>query len=141
MALGKERVCKGECVPQGFSVLLWERPPKVLYPDKRKMFRIYLVVRRIRLSASIAGNAGSIPGGGLKIPHVVWCGQKKKPKTKRKLLYHWLQTDKGPRRQSSRYGWQLHWKQSKGFQGHIQGYTWPLAHEAENLIDVSSSST
>lgn len=68
----------------------------MLYPDKRKMFRIYLVVRQIRLSASIAGNAGSIPGGGLKFPHVVWFGQKKK-KAKRKLLYHWLQTDMGPR--------------------------------------------
>lgn len=56
------------------------------------------VKTELRLSASTAGNAGSIPGGRFKIPRVVWCGQKKK---KRTLFYHWLQTDKGPRRQSS----------------------------------------
>ena len=36
------------------------------------------VKTELRLSASTAGNAGLIPGRGFKIPHVVWCGQKKK---------------------------------------------------------------
>ena len=31
----------------------------------------------LRLHASNAGGAGSIPGRGTKIPHAVWCGQKK----------------------------------------------------------------
>ena len=39
--------------------------------------------------------------GDFKIPNVVWCGQKNKITAKSKLFYHWLQTDKGPRRQSS----------------------------------------
>ena len=30
---------------------------------------------------SNAGNVGSIPGWGTKIPHATWCGKKKKKKT------------------------------------------------------------
>lgn len=48
-------------------------------------------------------------------------------------VLHWL----GPRRQSSRYGDQLHWGQNDSFQGH------PCSpdHGAGNLIDVSTSPT
>ena len=42
--------------------------------------RTSLGVQRLRLCASNAGDAGSIPGQGTKIPHAVWCGQKKKKK-------------------------------------------------------------
>ena len=36
------------------------------------------VVQWLRLQASKAGGIGSIPNQGTKIPHAVWCGQKKK---------------------------------------------------------------
>ena len=37
-----------------------------------------LEVQRLRLCASTAGSAGSIPGRGTKVPHAAWCGQKVK---------------------------------------------------------------
>ena len=40
-----------------------------------------LVVQRLRLRASSAGDAGSIPGRGTKIPHAARHGQNKKLKT------------------------------------------------------------
>ena len=43
-----------------------------------------LEVQWLRLHASTAGDTGSIPGHGTKIPHAAWCGQKKK-KGKMKL--------------------------------------------------------
>ena len=39
-----------------------------------------LVVQWLRLRASTAGDAGSIPGWGTKILHAAWCSQKKKKK-------------------------------------------------------------
>ena len=39
-----------------------------------------LAVQCLRLHASNAGDAGSIPGWGTKIPHPAWHGQKKKKK-------------------------------------------------------------
>ena len=36
------------------------------------------VVQWLRLQASKAGGIGSIPNQGTKIPHAVWCSQKKK---------------------------------------------------------------
>ena len=36
-----------------------------------------LVVQWLRLCASVAGNRGSIPGWGTKIPHATWLGKKK----------------------------------------------------------------
>ena len=41
-----------------------------------------LVVQWLRLHAANAGGTGSIPGGGTKIPHAAWCGQKVKKKKK-----------------------------------------------------------
>ena len=38
--------------------------------------RASLVVQWLRLCASNAGSAGSIPGWGTKIQHAVHCGQK-----------------------------------------------------------------
>ena len=38
--------------------------------------RTSLAVQWLRLRACNAGGAGSIPGWGTKIPHVVQCGQK-----------------------------------------------------------------
>ena len=35
-----------------------------------------LAVQWLRPCASIAGDIGSIPGQGTKIPHVKWCDQK-----------------------------------------------------------------
>ena len=37
-----------------------------------------LAVQSLRLRASTAEGAGLIPGQGTKIPHAVWCSQKKK---------------------------------------------------------------
>ena len=37
-----------------------------------------LAVQWLRLCASNAGGAGSIPGRGTKVPHATWCGQKNK---------------------------------------------------------------
>ena len=34
------------------------------------------MVKRLKLCASNAGGAGSIPGQGTMIPHAVWHGQK-----------------------------------------------------------------
>ena len=39
-----------------------------------------MVVHWLKLYASYAGGIGSILGGGIKIPHAVWHGQKKKKK-------------------------------------------------------------
>ena len=39
-----------------------------------------LVVQWLRLCAPNAGGMGSIPGLGTKIPHAVWCSQKKEKK-------------------------------------------------------------
>ena len=41
-----------------------------------------LAVQRLRLCASTAGGAGSIPGWGTKIPHAVRRGQKVKKQNK-----------------------------------------------------------
>ena len=41
-----------------------------------------LVVQRLTHRASKAGDMGSIPGWGTKIPHAVQCGQKQKQKQK-----------------------------------------------------------
>ena len=40
------------------------------------IFWTSLVVKRLKLCASNAGGAGSIPGQGTMIPHAVWHGQK-----------------------------------------------------------------
>ena len=37
-----------------------------------------LPVQWLRLHASTAGGTGLVPGQGIKIPHAVWCSQKKK---------------------------------------------------------------
>ena len=42
------------------------------------MVRDFLAVHWLRLHASNAGAAGSIPGWGTKIPHAAWRGQKTK---------------------------------------------------------------
>ena len=46
-----------------------------------------LVVHWLRLHASNAGGMGSIPGGGTKIPHAMWHGQKEKKKGLNKTYY------------------------------------------------------
>ena len=42
------------------------------------MYRTSLAVQWLRLHASNAGGAGSIPSPVTKIPHAMWHGQKKK---------------------------------------------------------------
>ena len=42
------------------------------------MVRTSLVVQWLRFWASNVGDAGLIPGWGIKIPHAMWCSQKKK---------------------------------------------------------------
>ena len=37
-----------------------------------------LAVQWLGICASNAGGASSIPGGGTKIPHATWCGQKER---------------------------------------------------------------
>ena len=39
------------------------------------------MVQLLRLRASSARSEVSIPGQGTKIPHAVWCGEKKKQET------------------------------------------------------------
>ena len=46
--------------------------------DKRVISGTSLVVQWLRLCASNAGGADSIPGRGTKIPHAMQCGKKKK---------------------------------------------------------------
>lgn len=36
------------------------------------------MVQRVRLPASTTGSMGSVPGWGTRIPHSLWCDQKKK---------------------------------------------------------------
>ena len=36
--------------------------------------RTSLAVQWLRLRASTAGGRGSVPDGGTKIPHAMWCG-------------------------------------------------------------------
>ena len=47
-----------------------------------------LAVQWLRLYASNAGDAGSIPGWGAKIPHAAWSGQKKSGPDFHKLIFH-----------------------------------------------------
>ena len=52
-------------------------------PDVRRQGDgISLVVQWLRLCASNAGYAGSIPGRGIKMPQAILCGQKIKKKKK-----------------------------------------------------------
>ena len=44
-----------------------------------------LAVQWLRRRASNARGMGSIPGGGTKIPHAVWCDQKSIRKKKKEL--------------------------------------------------------
>ena len=54
-------------------------------PDVRRQGDgISLVVQWLRLCASNAGYAGSIPGRGIKMPQAVLCGQKIKKKKKKR---------------------------------------------------------
>ena len=52
----------------------------VFYHNKKMGKRASLVVWWLRLCASSARGAGSIPGWGTKIPHAMHCGQKIKNK-------------------------------------------------------------
>ena len=55
---------------------------KKLYQEKTKS-GTSLAVQWLRLQTSTAGSAGSMPGQGTKIPHVLNCGQKWKKKKKK----------------------------------------------------------
>ena len=59
----------------GFLKLRFQHGPGL--PLKNEL-RTSLAVWWLRLRASTAGGAGSIPGWGTKILHAVWCRQKKK---------------------------------------------------------------
>ena len=50
------------------------------------MFKDFLIGHWLRLHASTAGNAGSVPGWETKIPHASWYGQKKK----KFLMYQYI---------------------------------------------------
>ena len=63
-------VCVCVCVSRGKSKL------------KKFTHQTSLAVQRLRLWASSAGGAGSIPSRGTKIPQAALCGKKKKKKGK-----------------------------------------------------------
>ena len=42
----------------------------------------FLLAQWLKLSAFIAGDMGSVPGQGTKIPHAAWCDHKTKPNQK-----------------------------------------------------------
>ena len=50
-------------------------------------WRDFLEVQWLRLCASIAGDSGSFPDYVIKIPHALWCGQKKKKKKKKYMNF------------------------------------------------------
>ena len=57
-----------------------KRSPKVLrrnLPSRGQVTRTPLVVQWLKLHSPNAGDTGSIPGQGTKIPHATWCGVKK----------------------------------------------------------------
>ena len=62
-----------------------------------------LVVQRLRLCASTAGGAGSIPGLGIKIPHAAWFSQrnKKNPKQTKKQSHTASERGSGSRQSQS----------------------------------------
>ena len=49
----------------------------LLFKKKKKISGISLAVQWLELRTSTAAGAGSITGQGTKIPHGIWCGQKK----------------------------------------------------------------
>ena len=53
---------------------------------KKQKARTSLVVQWLRLLASTAGDTGSIPGPGTKIPYAMQCSQKKKKEAIPKAL-------------------------------------------------------
>ena len=55
-----------------------KKPPKNLLFILKIIIGTSLVVQWLRLQTSIAGGMGSIPGLGIKIPHAIWHGQKKR---------------------------------------------------------------
>ena len=69
------------------------------------------MVQWLRLHAANAGGTGSIPGGGTKIPHAAWCGQKVKKKKSREGLREqiygcWAESGEG--RKDSQRVWDGH---------------------------------
>ena len=72
-----------------FGGLIWQIQKGVMEGKPQKVW-IYrgtsLAVQWLRLCASTAGGAGSIPGQGTTIPHAAWCGQKTPQKTKNILI-------------------------------------------------------
>ena len=57
---------------------LRERQDSFQFWEFKTRIGICLVVQWLRLHAFNAGDTGLIPGQGIKVPHVVWCGQKNK---------------------------------------------------------------
>lgn len=99
VGFGKERVCKGERSSlRAFLLFRWRGLQKCYILTRERCSGPPSWVCWLRLSASIAG---SIPGGGILRSHMLCGVAKNKITAKRCLFYHWLQTDKGPRRQSS----------------------------------------
>ena len=76
-----------------------------LKKKKKKRPGTSLVVQWLRLLASTAGDTGSIPGPGTKIPYAMQCSQKKKKK--RPFLKHWKKNVKRVELKRS------HWKEKK----------------------------
>ena len=67
MFLYTHKVSKNQLKKQSFTIAT-------------KRIRTSLAVKWLRLWASTTGGTGSIPGQGTKIPHAMWCSQKKKIK-------------------------------------------------------------
>ena len=63
-----------------YSILTHPLPHQHLSDYKMSMTGTSLAVQWLRLCPSTAGGPGSISGGGTKIPHASWHGQKKKKK-------------------------------------------------------------
>ena len=58
-----------------------------MYPIKKKKLGTSLVVQWLRLHASNAGGAGSLPGWGTKIPHAPQHGSAKKKRNENSNVF------------------------------------------------------
>ena len=89
LSLGPNPIRQATLDPASSSHAVWSHPSGILRKNisnyktidvKIRRVRTFLAVQGLRLCASKAGGAGSIPGRETRIPHAQRCGQKKEEK-------------------------------------------------------------